>query len=202
MQGFAVIDNQPDTSVVAIWHTTRVAATAVEHTNAVAVDLDLDPEARLKVHSLTRERVVLITDGSALTGLPVSQPVLTTMDIDGLVEETARHQERILSAVEDYVERTRKRAIVRPTFSTAPVVPPSSEPLQAPTERALAVANYLARGWRRWLIAEEERLKRTTDSNGKSPWMMPHELGDPACAELPAELAARAVPQPVEVFDA
>ena len=42
MQGFAVIDSQPDSSVVVVWHTTRVGATDVEHTNAVALDLDLE----------------------------------------------------------------------------------------------------------------------------------------------------------------
>lgn len=202
MQGFAVIDSQPDSSVVVVWHTTRVGATDVEHTNAVALDLDLDPSAQRKVHSLTRDRVVLITDGSTVDRLPLAGVAMTTEDIDALVTETVRHQERILSAVEDYVRQTRKYAIVRPTFSVTPVVPASTEALKLPTDRALSVANYLATAWRRWLKAEEERLRRTTDGNGTTPWMMPPELGGQELAELPIELASRAVPEPLEVFDA
>lgn len=81
-------------------------------------------------------------------------------------------------------------------------MPASTEALKLPTDRALSVANYLATAWRRWLKAEEERLRRTTDGNGTTPWMMPPELGSQELAELPIELASRAVPEPLEVFDA
>lgn len=202
VQGFAVVDSQPESPVVAIWHTTRVSGAAVEHTNAVAVDFGSDPAARRKAHALTRDRVVLLTPGSTIDLLPVSGDVMTSKDVDDLVAETTRHQDRILDAVNDYVRRTRKNTIVRPNFMTTAITSSSTQALVAPTERALSLANYLARAWRRWLLTDEERLRRTTDSNGISPWMMPPELGSQELAALPTEIATRAAVEPVEAFDA
>ena len=69
MLGFAAVDRRSET--VAIWLVSRTDPTEASSTNAVVVDL-ADEHALKKVHSLTRERVVIATPGSDLTGLPIS----------------------------------------------------------------------------------------------------------------------------------
>ena len=201
MQGFAVIDSQPGSSIVAIWHTTRVGGATVEHTNAVALDLDCDPDALQKAHSLTRDRAVLLTEGSTADRLPVEGQTLTVQDLDRLRTATREHQERISAAVEDYIQRTKKRTIVRANFAQAETRPRGDSP-DTPTDRALHAANDLAIAWRRWLATDDERRRRTADGNGTSPWMMPPELGATELVELPPEFAARINVQPVDAFNA
>ena len=69
MLGFAAVDRRPDT--VAIWLVSRTDPDEASSTNAVVVDL-ADEHALKKVHSLTRDRVVISTPGSDLSGLPIS----------------------------------------------------------------------------------------------------------------------------------
>ena len=69
MLGFAAVDRRSET--VAIWLISRTDTAEASSTNAVVVDL-ADEHALKKVHSLTRDRIVIATPGSDLTGLPVA----------------------------------------------------------------------------------------------------------------------------------
>ncbi|GAB95324.1 hypothetical protein BJY21_003258 [Kineosphaera limosa] len=200
MQGFAVLDRQPASAVVVVWQTTRVAPSRAAHANAVSVDLDSDAEGLRKVHSLTRDFAVLATEGSDLRGLPLAARQLTSADLELLVRETTERRIAIQGAVRDYIARTRRRAAVVPTF---PELISVATPCRGtPVERTLRLANNLAQLWSQWLATDEERRRRTVDSRGVTPWMMPEGLDSPAHAIFPRQFGMLIEPQPWGAFSA
>lgn len=202
MRGFAVLDCQPGSPLVAIWLTKRVGHTSVEHTNAVLLDMTSDAKARVKAHSLTRDVVLVLTEGSVPDLFLVSGTFLTRADFDELGLVAHELGLGVAAGVDAYVKRTRKYALNRPNFPSTPV---SSEPPSAdatPTERALNLANHVQAAWVRWLVAEDERSRRTTDGRGNSPWMMPPELATTGFSEFPVEWATQLKRQPLEALDA
>lgn len=198
MRGFVTIDNQPSSETTAVWVTTQVEPHRAGHTNAVCVDKLSDPDASRKLRSLTRDYVVLLTEGSTLDALPIDGKPLSVVDIEALVTETEDHQERITAAVAEYASKTRSNSLAPPTF------PPSPRPRDfAPREdtvaaRALQAANYVARAWTLWLATEEQRRRRTVQPRtNRTPWIMPDALNAPTVAALPPEFAARVHAQPL-----
>ena len=98
MLGFAAVDRRSD--AVAIWLVSRTNTAEASSTNAVVVDL-ADEHALKKVHSLTRERIVITTPGSDLTGLPINNGHPTTL-LEEFIDATRSHQCAIVEAVRSY----------------------------------------------------------------------------------------------------
>lgn len=186
MRGFAVVDSQPDSPIVVVWHTKRVDQTVVDHTNAVQVDLSTDGDAaKAKLDSLLADLQLVLTEGSTTEALPTDGHFRTAFDIAELSESAHAHSQSIAQAVDDYIKRTRKYSLTRPSFpaSAAAITPPTHD--STAVERALNLANFVKVTWNHWLLAEEERRKRTTDGRGNSPWMMPDNLSAAEIAEFP-----------------
>jgi hypothetical protein len=191
MRGFAVIENEAD-GIVVVWQTSQVEPQRAVHTNAVRIDHREDPEVDRKLRSLTRGRIVLLTEGSDRAGLPVEVPPLKADDIALMVRETEDRQAQILEAVRGYGKRSRTN-VIRPNFAASPKPEDFIRHRKSPVEHTLQTANYLAAAWSAWLVTEEERRRRTVQPRtGKTPWMMPEELNDPAIAILPPRFADRA----------
>lgn len=191
MRGFAVIENEAD-GIVVVWQTSQVEPQRAAHTNAVRIDRREDPEVDRKVRSLTRGRIVLLTDGSDRAGLPVEVPPLKADDIALMVRETEDRQVEILDAVRDYGTRSRMN-VIQPSFAAPPTQEDFIRHPKTSVEQTLQTANYLAAAWSAWLVTEDERRRRTVQPRtGKTPWMMPEELNDPAIATLPPRFADRA----------
>ena len=119
MLGFAAVDRRSET--VAIWLISRTDPTEASSTNAVVVDL-ADEHALKKVHSLTRERVVIATPGSDLTGLPISDGHPTAL-LGEFIDATRTHQRAIVEAVRSYAASRRGQKLVEPTFPAEPQLP-------------------------------------------------------------------------------
>ena len=195
MLGFAAVDRRPDT--VAIWLVSRTDPDEASSTNAVVVDL-ADEHSLKKVHSLTRDRVVISTPGSDLSGLPISDGHPTEL-LGEFMEATRTHQRAIVEAVRSYVASRRGQKLVEPTFPADPQLPESwPETCQ---DRALELAGLVSRVWTNWLVSDGERLRRTTQPRtGRTPWIMPEELNQPELLALPPALAEKLRPEPLGPF--
>jgi len=203
MLGFAVLDHRPNGDVAAVWLTSRISATRADHTNAVKVDLDAE-DALVKIHALTRDRLVVLTGGSTFDGLPIRSNPLTVDDLNSLTSEIKIRRRQIVEAVDAYAKKTKNRNLVRPAFKDL-LLPDSfvAPEEEASTQRAFQLANFVARTWSDWLDADDERRKRSINPRTKkSPWIMPEHLSDSVIEEFPAALQERFVPEPVEVFSA
>ena len=195
MLGFAAVDRRSET--VAIWLVSRTDPTEASSTNAVVVGLT-DEHALKKVHSLTRERVVIATPGSDLTGLPISDGHPTAL-LEEFIDATRTHQRAIVEAVRSYAASRRGQKLVEPTFPAEPQLP-ESWPATC-QDRALELAGLVGRAWTNWLVSDSERLRRTTQPRtGRTPWIMPGELNQPELLALPPALAERLHPEPVGPF--
>ena len=141
MLGFAAVDRRSET--VAIWLVSRTDPTEASSTNAVVVDL-ADEHALKKVHSLTRERVVIATPGSDLTGLPISDGHPTAL-LGEFIDATRTHQRAIVEAVRSYAASRKGQKLVEPTFPAEPQLPENwPETCQ---DRALELAGLVGRAW-------------------------------------------------------
>lgn len=185
MLGFAIVDRQPSGVATAVWLTTHVGGTTVQHTNAVVIDQD-DDEYEKKICALTADRIVVLTEGSAADRL--FEHALGVDAFDELIAETTARQLLIEKAITDYMAKSKYKNLVIPYFPASPMLP--AETRAEPQHRALAVANYVAAVWSGWLATEEQRLRRTTDPRtGASPWIMPEELAAQEVAEFPPAFA-------------
>lgn len=193
MLGFAIVDRQPSAAATAVWLTTHVGGTTVQHTNAVVIDLDED-EYGSKIYWLTADRVVVLTEGSAADGL--FEHAIGVDAFDELIAEATARQLLIEKAIADYMAKSKNKNLVIPNFPAPPMLP--AETRAEPQHRALAVANYVAAVWSGWFATEEQRLRRTTDPRtGASPWIMPEELADPEVSEFPTAFAGSVQPEPL-----
>jgi hypothetical protein len=196
MQGFAVIDNRPESDSVAVWVTSHTAPQQASNSNAVTIDRHGDPDALRKVRSLTRSHAVLLTDGSTLDTLPVEGEPLTVADVEALVVETAEQQTLILEAVAAYARRTRNRSLVPPVFPMPPDPRDFNPAWDDATQRAFQTANYLAHAWTAWLATDEQRRRRSIQPRtDKTPWMMPEDMSSPQIAKFPPRFTALVQPQ-------
>jgi hypothetical protein len=203
MLGFAVVDHRPDDDETVVWLTTRTGSQQVGHTNAVCVNLKLDSEALKKIHSLTRDRAVVLTEGSTTDSLPLTSRALSVQDIDRLVEETIEQQARILAAVKDYAKKTRSKTVMPPEFAPAPRRADFAVLQDTVTQRALQTANFLARAWVAWLATDEQRRRRAVNPRSEeTTWIMPEEMSSPVIADFPPRFNERAQPEPIVAFDA
>ena len=80
MRSVAIVDHR-DGTTIAVWITTRVSSLSVSNVNAVVVNTVSDPDAIEKVRLLTRDRAVLLTEGSSADGLPVEGRTLTILSL-------------------------------------------------------------------------------------------------------------------------
>ncbi|MEV0342213.1 hypothetical protein AB0H49_24620 [Nocardia sp. NPDC050713] len=172
--------------------TSRTDNNFVRNTNAVVIRHD-DPDYLDKVRSLTRERSVVLTDG---TEPPVTFAHAVRIDaFDDLIEQTTRRQESICAAISDYARRKRTELVV-PRFLPVPAL--TTLERNEPQLRALSVANYIGAVWTAWLFTEDQRLRRTVSPRTQeTPWIMPAELNSPTIAVLPADFADRVKPEPL-----
>lgn len=184
MQGFAVIDNQPGSDVIAVWLTSRITSARAEHTNAVTLNVKNDPDAYGKVHSLTRLRAVVLTEGSTAKYLPVSGDVLKVADLDALLTETSEQQALIAEAVD-----TRKGNLVQPEFPPAPEYSNFKPAEDTASQRAFQTANFLAHAWTAWLATDEQRRRRSA--------RMPESMRSTEVAEFPPSFGQRIHAQPL-----
>jgi hypothetical protein len=193
MLGFAIVDRQPKADATAVWLTCREGS-RVSHTNAVVIAND-DERYDIRVWNLTADRTVVLTSG---TQPPRAFNHALGVDaFNGLIEETAAHQQLIAAAVADYAARTKSKNLVTPEFArTRPAL--SIDPRDEPEFRALAVANYIAAVWSAWLTTEEQRIRRAINPRtGTTPWIMPEGLGSPEIAEFPPEFTELVEPEPL-----
>ena len=199
MIGFAVIDNA-DPRDVAIWLVSRTSADEASNTNAVVVDLLGDSEAGATLRNLVADRAIVLTTGSSAELLPVTQPVLSTADVAGMLEEADLQHTAITAALREYALRPDPRTGKRPKKPRPLVLPdPPTHPREdafrprsagAPF-RALATANYLRSVWSVWLEVESGRVHRARNAAGEL-WMMPETLADPTIAVFPPSFATKA----------
>ncbi|MEZ5130334.1 MAG: hypothetical protein R2763_01210 [Mycobacterium sp.] len=153
-----------------------------------------DDEYGNKIYALTAGRIVVLTEGSAADDL--FEHALGVSRFDDLIAETTARQLLIEKAITEYMVRTKNKNLVIPNFPAPPML--SGETPAEPQFRALAVANYVAALWSRWLFTEEQRLRRTTDPRtGRSPWIMPEELASPEVLEFPPRFAEVVQPEPL-----
>jgi len=204
VESFAVIDNKAGSSIIATWVVARLEPLVVRNTNAVVVDMQTERDALAKVRLLTRSRIVVLTDGSTLEGLPLDFAPLSTEDVGELIAETGRLQALIGDAVEAYAWRpslktgalpTSRRNIVPPRFPTGPTTVELRSHEDSPVGRALATANLLRAAWSTWLETEEERRRRCAITDGNI-WMLPDDMREPCMRALPPAIAERAHIEP------
>lgn len=191
MLGFAVLDRRPASETTAVWSVSRSGDNLVRNTNAVVLRQD-DPEFGAKIHALTADRSVVLTDGSEA---PIAFAHAVGIEVfDDLVRRTASLQERIGAAVAEYAGRKRV-SLVAPRFLPVPALAAPVE--DEPRYRALAAADYIGLVWAAWLFTEDQRARRTVSPRTQeTPWIMPDELNSPVVAALPAEFADRVKPEP------
>jgi len=193
MLGFAAVDRRSD--AVAVWLVSRTDPAEASSTNAVVLD-PTDENAHSKVHALTRDRVVVATPGSDLSGLPIDGGHPATL-VEEFIEATRAHQQAIVDAVRSYTAARKGQKLVEPAFPAEPELP-DDWPATC-QDRALELAQVVSRIWKNWLVSDGERLRRTTQPRtGKSPWIMPPELNQQELLALPPALADRLRPEPVE----
>lgn len=194
MLGFAIVDRHPTATATAVWLTTHVGGTTVQHTNAVVIGAD-DDEYAQKLYSLTADRIVVLTPGSSVDG--VFEHAVDVGTLDDLVAETTARQQHIDKAITDYMASTKKKNLVIPEYPSPPRPPIQTQ--TTPALRALAVANYVAAVWSGWLVTEEQRLRRTTDPRtGTAPWIMPKELAEPEVSQFPQQFGRQVKPEPLK----
>lgn len=192
MLGFVIVDRQPSAKETAVWLTCQLEG-RVGHTNAVVIDGD-DERYDAKIWHLTAGRAVVLTDG---TVPPLDfKHALDPKVFDGFIAEIWDYRKRIVDAVASYAAGAKSRNLVMPQF-------PSSRPAleiddrNEPAYRALSTANYVRDVWSAWLATEEQRLRRAINPRtGKTPWIMPEELGSAMQADFPPEFAQIVVPEP------
>src|SRR5699024_8882800 len=93
--------------------------------------------------------------------------------------------------------RTPKRKLVDPDFPRSLPTFVADE-RDEPQFRALALANYIAKVWRYWLLTDEQRGRRTIDARtGEPPGSRPAGLDGPDLAPLPTTFAALVNAEPV-----
>ncbi|WP_156628709.1 hypothetical protein [Mycobacterium sp. 1274756.6] len=192
MLGFAIVDKQPSADATAVWLTSRVEDTRANHTNAVVIAHD-DEHYDYKIWALTSDRAVVLTDGT-MPAAPFTR-TLTRASFDRLIDETLDHQKRVDDAIT--AARTSKRKLVAPDF---PRDKPSfvADDRDKPQFRALAVANYVAKVWRFWLLTDDQRVRRTVDARTGDPaGAMPPGLDDPSLAQFPPAFAELVQPEPL-----
>jgi len=203
MLGFATVDHQHRDNIVAVWLTSRITATSADHTNAVAIRLDSDFNALKKVHALSRDRIVVMTDGSTSDGLPIDAKTMTLTDVSSIDSETVERQTLIIKAIDDFAEKNANHNLVHPVFSDPVSLQTFAVSAASATGRALQAANYIARVWSSWLKTDAERLSRTQHPQTKiTPWIMPEALNSRSIEELPTDLTERFRPQPLEAYGA
>ena len=183
---------------VAIWLVSRTDPTEASSTNAVVVDL-ADEHALKKVHSLTRERVVIATPGSDLTGLPISDGHPTAL-LGEFIDATRTHQRAIVEAVRSYAASRKGQKLVEPTFPAEPQLPENwPETCQ---DRALELAGLVGRAWTN--VAGQRRREAPPHHPATHPAgprrIMPGELNQPELLALPPALAEKFRPEPVGPF--
>ncbi len=113
-----------------------------------------------------------------------------------LISETVELQRRITAAVEQYTAAHKNRKIVQPTFKAVP--DPGAFDLDGDdaVQRAHAAASLLGRAWEAWLKTDDQRRQRSVEPRtGKSPWIMPLEMGEPQVSEFPVKFGERLHPQ-------
>lgn len=155
--GFATVDNQPHEGVVAVWLTSQTSPNAATHGNAVRVDLHEDPDALKKVHALTRDRLLLLTDGSTTDGLPLKGYALRIEDLGRLA--TATESLRL----EVGIGARPAREVSEPSEDT-------------PTLRTFEAANYLAGLWSDWLDADNVLRRRSAKRKVREPQVLPADF--------------------------
>lgn len=193
MRSFAVIDRQPNAEQIAVWIVNREGGSMRAHnTNAVVIDAKNDPEAAAKVRWLTSRRVIVVTDGTTLDGLPIKSDPLTVADIADLLDEVEAHQARILDALAVYKKRTRSKSLVEPTFQARPKREEFAPGTDTASQRALTTANFISKAWGTWLATDEERRRRTVQpKTGKTPWIMPEDMNTSTVPDFPIGFDAR-----------
>lgn len=197
MHWIATVDRQRDAEEVAVWVTSNTPGDRAMNVNAVVMNVD-DPDTTQKFVSLTQDRILLLTDGSSLEGLPFEGDPIGAGDLERLLDEVSDHQAAILAAIADYRRRTKSKSLVDPKFTSRPsrdLFVPSDD---TPSGRALALANFAKAIWTAWLQTDLERIKRTVQpKTGLTPWIMPAEASDQATSDFPPEfnatLAAKAL---------
>jgi hypothetical protein len=194
MLGFAIVDRQPKAESTAVWLTCRLEGSRVNHTNAVVIAHDDDRHDE-KVWNLTADRAVVLTDG---TKPPIKFEHPLAIDaLNGLIDETFELQRRLLKAIADHAKRTKNKNLVAPVFagSRAELRPDARD---EPAYRALSAANYVRDAWEAWLSTEEQRVRRTINPRtGKSPGVMPDELGSTELADFPVVFGKLVQPEPL-----
>jgi hypothetical protein len=196
MRGIATVDRQPESDSIAIWITNWTKSPiSARHFNAVVINASEDPRFDEKVISLTRQTVVLLTEGSTLVGFPIEGRPLNVDDLGDLMDETEYWQERIVTAVETF--RGPGKSPV-PTFPDLPSRKDFSPAEDTASARAFATANFVRRAWTYWLASDEERRRRTVrPRTGETPWIMPEEMNLPDLAIFPPGFAGRIHVQPL-----
>lgn len=191
MRGVAVVDYQPNAGQLAVWIAARDGNQAT-NVNAVVIDMQDDPEATTKVHSLVHRCVVVGTEGTTLDGLPIEGNALGVADVSALLDEVEAQQSRILDAIADHKRRTRSTSLVEPTFPTRPAADDFVPVEDTASQRALSMANYFGRSWSAWLKTDEERRRRTVQpATGTTPWIMPESMNAATVSDFPEGFAGR-----------
>ncbi|MCL8251375.1 hypothetical protein AERO_08260 [Aeromicrobium fastidiosum] len=170
--GFATVDYRADSHAAAVWVTHRTSATVASHGNAVTIDLAEDPDGLRKIHSLTRDCLVVLTEGSTVEGLPLSARPMTLKDIEAFKSDVAALQAEL-------------RILDGPPI--ADLAEPSEDNA---TQRAFQTANYVARVWSEWLRTDNRRRRGNQATESQK------------VQELPTGLLEEFVPEPVEAFSA
>lgn len=196
MRGIATVDRQPDSDSIGIWVTNWTSSpVAARHFNAVVVDVARDARFDEKVISLTRQTIVLLTEGSTFIGFPHEGTPLTVDDVNDMLDETDTWQERIVSAVETY--RGPGKSPI-PTFPVRPKIEEFPAAEASASARAFATANFVRKAWAYWLDSDEERRRRTArPRTGETPWIMPGDMNSPDLAPFPPRFAGRVHLQPL-----
>lgn len=191
--GFAIVDRQPKADATAVWLTCREGSRAI-HTNAVVIPNDDELYDR-RIWNLTADRVVILTSGTKPRR--AFEYALGIDAFDGFINETAARQQLIEDAVAEYAAHTKNKNLVLPDFSRSrPTLEIDSR--DQPEFRALSVANYIAAVWSAWLATEDQRVRRAINPRtGKTPWIMPEELGSPDVAEFPPEFGQLVQSEPL-----
>jgi hypothetical protein len=194
MLGFAIVDAQAEGNATAVWLTSHLEGSRVNHTNAVVIQRD-DARHDKRVWNLTADRAVVLTAGT--TPPKWFAHSITLAAFDSLLVETVVYRERIVDAVADYAKRTKNKNLSSPAFATTrPEL--RLDARDEPQYRALTTANYVLDAWTAWLSTDEQRVRRTVDPRtGKSPWIMPKELGSPTLAEFPPDFGQLVKPEPL-----
>lgn len=190
MRWIATVDRQRGAEEVAVWVTSNTPGDRAMNVNAVVMNFH-DPDTIGKFGSLTRGRVLLLTDGTSLEGLPFEGEPISAADLERLLDEVSDHQAAVLSAIADYKNRTKSRSLVDPMFPSRPSRDRFAQVEDSPPARAIALANFAGAAWTAWLQTDAERIKRTVQpKTGLTPWIMPADACDQETPDFPPEFSA------------